>query len=106
MRIMFHTFDYFGWIIFPSMSCVYEIMHTVKVMFAHAIMLPFTFPRTVGQLEESLKLSTERFAQLFTVKAPKKEDDNIVFHCQRGRRSLTALEIAWRLGFNRHVAKC
>ncbi|XP_026794047.3 thiosulfate:glutathione sulfurtransferase [Pangasianodon hypophthalmus] len=55
----------------------------------------------LGQLEESLMLSPEQFEKLFKVKAPKKEDDNIVFHCQRGRRSLTALETAWRLGFSR-----
>lgn len=55
----------------------------------------------LGQLEESLKLSPEQFKKLFKVKAPKKEDDDIVFHCQRGRRSLTALETAWCLGFSR-----
>ncbi|KAK1807009.1 hypothetical protein P4O66_004845 [Electrophorus voltai] len=55
----------------------------------------------LGQLEESLKLSPELFEKCYTVKAPKKEDDNIVFHCQRGRRSLTALAIAHRLGFSR-----
>ncbi|KAG9283320.1 thiosulfate sulfurtransferase/rhodanese-like domain-containing protein 1 [Astyanax mexicanus] len=55
----------------------------------------------LDQLEESLKLSSKTFEKCFKVKAPKKEDDNIVFHCQRGRRSLTALDIAWRLGFSR-----
>ncbi|XP_027030806.1 thiosulfate:glutathione sulfurtransferase [Tachysurus fulvidraco] len=55
----------------------------------------------LGQLEESLKLSPEKFEKRFKVKAPKKEDDDIVFHCQKGRRSLTALETAWRLGFSR-----
>ncbi|KAM9436414.1 thiosulfate:glutathione sulfurtransferase [Clarias gariepinus] len=53
------------------------------------------------QLEESLQLSPDRFEKLFKVKAPKKEDDDIVFYCQRGRRSLKALETAWRLGFSR-----
>ncbi|XP_060756852.1 thiosulfate:glutathione sulfurtransferase [Neoarius graeffei] len=55
----------------------------------------------LGQLEDSLKLSPEQFEKLFKVKAPKKEDDNIIFHCQRGRRSLTALKTAWSLGFSR-----
>ncbi|XP_062842044.1 thiosulfate:glutathione sulfurtransferase [Trichomycterus rosablanca] len=55
----------------------------------------------LGQLEESLKLHPDNFEKLFKVKAPKKEDDNIVFHCQKGRRSLTALDIAWNLGFSR-----
>ncbi|XP_076868784.1 thiosulfate:glutathione sulfurtransferase [Brachyhypopomus gauderio] len=55
----------------------------------------------LGQLEESLKLSPELFEESFKVKAPKKEDNDIVLHCQRGRRSLTALGIAQRLGFIR-----
>ncbi|KAI4888014.1 hypothetical protein NFI96_034677 [Prochilodus magdalenae] len=60
----------------------------------------------LGQLEESLQLPPKAFETRFKVKAPKKEDDNIVFHCQKGRRSLNALEIAWRLGFTkaRHYA--
>ncbi|KAF7691687.1 thiosulfate:glutathione sulfurtransferase [Silurus meridionalis] len=60
----------------------------------------------LGVLEESLKLPPVQFEKVFNVKAPKKEDDNIIFHCQRGRRSLTALDTAWRLGFSkaRHYA--
>ncbi|XP_072513757.1 thiosulfate:glutathione sulfurtransferase [Salminus brasiliensis] len=57
----------------------------------------------LGQLEESLQLPPKAFEKRFKTKAPKKEDNNIVFHCQRGRRSLTALEIAWRLGFSRQA---
>ncbi|KAG7317612.1 hypothetical protein KOW79_018647 [Hemibagrus wyckioides] len=63
--------------------------------------IPDSVNLPLGQLEESLKLPPEQFEKRFKVKAPKKEDDNIVFHCQRGRRSLTALETAWRLGFSR-----
>uniref|UniRef100_A0A671T799 Thiosulfate sulfurtransferase/rhodanese-like domain-containing protein 1 n=1 Tax=Sinocyclocheilus anshuiensis TaxID=1608454 RepID=A0A671T799_9TELE len=60
----------------------------------------------LGQLEESLKLPPLQFQQQFGVKAPKKEDDDIVFHCRSGKRSLTALEIAHRLRFSkaRHYA--
>uniref|UniRef100_A0A3B4EB75 Rhodanese domain-containing protein n=1 Tax=Pygocentrus nattereri TaxID=42514 RepID=A0A3B4EB75_PYGNA len=54
-----------------------------------------------GSLEESLQLPPKAFERRFQVKVPKKEDENIVFHCQTGRRSLTALEIALRLGFSR-----
>ncbi|XP_073720045.1 thiosulfate:glutathione sulfurtransferase [Misgurnus anguillicaudatus] len=58
------------------------------------------------QLENSLKLSPKQFDLQFKVKAPQKKDDNIVFHCRSGKRSLTALEIAHRLGFikARHYA--
>lgn len=55
----------------------------------------------VDTLEESLKLSPERFQQKFDVKAPKKDDNNIVFHCRSGNRSLKALDIARQLGFRR-----
>ncbi|XP_031137987.1 thiosulfate:glutathione sulfurtransferase isoform X1 [Sander lucioperca] len=55
----------------------------------------------LGNLEESLKLSPERFQQTFEVKAPGKDDDNIVFHCKSGNRSAKALDIARQLGFSR-----
>uniref|UniRef100_A0A1A7WMA0 Rhodanese domain-containing protein n=1 Tax=Iconisemion striatum TaxID=60296 RepID=A0A1A7WMA0_9TELE len=50
-------------------------------------------------LEESLKLSPEHFLQRFDVKAPGKDDDNLVFHCRSGVRSSKALGIAYQLGF-------
>ncbi|XP_028289293.1 thiosulfate:glutathione sulfurtransferase [Parambassis ranga] len=55
----------------------------------------------LGTLEESLKLTPERFQQKFDMKAPKKNDDNIVFHCRSGNRSAKALGIAHQLGFSR-----
>ncbi|XP_059182861.1 thiosulfate:glutathione sulfurtransferase [Centropristis striata] len=55
----------------------------------------------LGVLEESLKLSPNQFQQKFEVKAPGKDDDNIVFHCKSGNRSAKALDIARQLGFRR-----
>ncbi|KAM8823395.1 thiosulfate:glutathione sulfurtransferase [Spinachia spinachia] len=55
----------------------------------------------LGTLEESLKLPPEHFQQIFQVKAPGKDDDNIVFHCKTGVRSSRALDIALKLGFHR-----
>ncbi|KAM7369891.1 hypothetical protein PAMP_011179 [Pampus punctatissimus] len=55
----------------------------------------------LGSLEESLKLSPEDFQQKFEVRAPEKDDDNLVFHCQSGKRSAKALDIARQLGFSR-----
>ncbi|KAL2085135.1 hypothetical protein ACEWY4_018455 [Coilia grayii] len=55
----------------------------------------------LDNLEPSLKLSPQHFELLFEAKAPGKEDGNIVFHCQRGRRSASALDIARRLGYTR-----
>ncbi|KAJ8366259.1 hypothetical protein AAFF_G00363400 [Aldrovandia affinis] len=55
----------------------------------------------LGELEQSLKLAPAHFTLLFNVPPPHKDHEDIVFHCQRGRRSATALEIAHRLGFTR-----
>ncbi|XP_065804982.1 thiosulfate:glutathione sulfurtransferase isoform X2 [Labrus bergylta] len=52
-------------------------------------------------LEESLMLSPEHFEQKFEVRAPGKDDDNIVLYCRSGNRSNTALNIARQLGFMR-----
>nr|XP_057915566.1 thiosulfate:glutathione sulfurtransferase [Doryrhamphus excisus] len=61
----------------------------------HAVNMP------LDALEESLKMSPESFQQRFQVRAPAKDDDNIVFHCFSGRRSAKALDIARKMGFNR-----
>ncbi|XP_051266851.1 thiosulfate:glutathione sulfurtransferase isoform X2 [Dicentrarchus labrax] len=55
----------------------------------------------LGSLEESLKLSPEQFQLKFEVRAPGKDDENIVFHCKSGNRSSKALDIAHQLGFSR-----
>ncbi|KPP67028.1 thiosulfate sulfurtransferase/rhodanese-like domain-containing protein 1-like [Scleropages formosus] len=55
----------------------------------------------LGDLEEALRMSPRDFEKRFEVDAPHKEDDNIVFHCQTGRRSTTALHVAHGLGFAR-----
>ncbi|MED6242369.1 hypothetical protein ATANTOWER_003728 [Ataeniobius toweri] len=52
-------------------------------------------------VEESLKLPPKTFQQTFEVKAPGKDDDNIVFNCRTGVRSGKALGIARQLGFHR-----
>ncbi|MBN3299194.1 TSTD1 sulfurtransferase, partial [Amia calva] len=53
------------------------------------------------ELEEALKMPAVDFKALFKVQAPRKEDDNIVFQCQSGRRSLIALDTAVALGYMR-----
>lgn len=55
----------------------------------------------VDTVEESLKLPPESFMQKFEVKAPGKDDDNIVFNCRTGVRSGEALAIARQMGFHR-----
>ncbi|KAM9826808.1 thiosulfate:glutathione sulfurtransferase [Neosynchiropus ocellatus] len=61
----------------------------------HAVNVP------LDSLEESLQLSPEQFLQRFGVKAPLRDEDNLVFQCRSGKRSLKALDIARRLGFSK-----
>ncbi|XP_062377584.1 thiosulfate:glutathione sulfurtransferase isoform X2 [Sardina pilchardus] len=63
--------------------------------------IPGSINIPLNSLEQSLKLSPQHFELLFEAKAPGKEDDNIVFHCQGGHRSASALGIAKRLGYMR-----
>uniref|UniRef100_A0A3P8Z1W0 Rhodanese domain-containing protein n=1 Tax=Esox lucius TaxID=8010 RepID=A0A3P8Z1W0_ESOLU len=55
----------------------------------------------LGELQEALELSPDQFRQRYGVRVPDKEDGDIVVYCQRGRRSATALDIMWALGFSR-----
>lgn len=55
----------------------------------------------VAMVDESLKLSPEQFLQRYNVKAPEKDDNNIVFYCRSGNRSYKALSMAQQLGFTR-----
>ncbi|TWW70961.1 thiosulfate:glutathione sulfurtransferase [Takifugu flavidus] len=52
-------------------------------------------------VDESMKLSPEQFQQRYNVKAPGKDDNNIVFYCRSGNRSYKALSMAQQLGFTR-----
>ncbi|XP_041670264.1 thiosulfate:glutathione sulfurtransferase [Cheilinus undulatus] len=63
--------------------------------------IPYSVNIPLGTLEESLKLSSQRFELKFHVRAPGKDDNNIVFYCRSGNRSHTALIIARQLGFRR-----
>ena len=73
--------------------CICVLLCVIFVMFFMHV--------SVGELEESLKLSPGHFKQTFQVPAPLKDDDNIVFHCKSGNRSVKALGIAYNLGFTR-----
>ncbi|XP_072307457.1 thiosulfate:glutathione sulfurtransferase [Eucyclogobius newberryi] len=63
--------------------------------------IPSAVNMPLSDLEVSLKLSSETFEQKFQVKAPAKEDDNIVFNCRSGVRSGQALDIARQLGYSK-----
>lgn len=56
---------------------------------------------SVAVVDESLRLPPDQFQQLYNVKAPAKDDHNIVFYCRSGNRSFKALSAAQQLGFRR-----
>ncbi|XP_063063555.1 thiosulfate:glutathione sulfurtransferase [Engraulis encrasicolus] len=63
--------------------------------------IPGSINIPLRDLEQSLQLSPQHFELLFEALPPRKGDDNIVFHCQAGRRSTSALGIAKKLGYTR-----
>lgn len=83
-----------------SVSPNVQAKKLLTVFFFLKTFIMFSF-KTVGDLEDSLKLPPKIFEQTFEVKAPQKEDGNLVFYCRSGNRSNTALKIAHRLGFTR-----
>ncbi|KAK1787754.1 hypothetical protein P4O66_016230 [Electrophorus voltai] len=55
----------------------------------------------LGDLEKAFRLTPDQFRQHYGVSMPEKSDCNFILHCQRGRRSLTALETLKPLGYVR-----
>ncbi|KAM3910195.1 thiosulfate:glutathione sulfurtransferase [Leptodactylus fuscus] len=53
----------------------------------------------VTDVEEALKLDPVAFKQTYNVEKPRPDDQNLVFHCQMGRRGQRATEIAQGLGY-------
>uniref|UniRef100_A0A8C8STD3 Rhodanese domain-containing protein n=1 Tax=Pelusios castaneus TaxID=367368 RepID=A0A8C8STD3_9SAUR len=55
----------------------------------------------VAEIEEALKMDPETFKIKYGVDKPKKDDENLIFHCQMGRRGAQATEIAMILGYTK-----
>ncbi|TRY57219.1 hypothetical protein DNTS_003292 [Danionella cerebrum] len=55
----------------------------------------------LGEVENGFRLAPSQFRERFSVSKPQTSDSDIVFYCQRGLRSLTALETARALGYTR-----
>ncbi|XP_067425722.1 thiosulfate:glutathione sulfurtransferase isoform X2 [Emydura macquarii macquarii] len=53
----------------------------------------------VAEIEEALKMDPESFKTKYGVDKPRKDDENLIFHCQMGRRGAQATEIAMILGY-------
>ncbi|KAK9975339.1 hypothetical protein ABG768_023391 [Culter alburnus] len=55
----------------------------------------------LGDVEQALRLSPDQFRERYGVTKPHRDDSDFVLYCQRGIRSLTALETARALGYTR-----
>ncbi|XP_048042835.1 thiosulfate sulfurtransferase/rhodanese-like domain-containing protein 1 isoform X2 [Megalobrama amblycephala] len=55
----------------------------------------------LGDVEQALRLSPDQFRERYGVTKPHRDDPDFVLYCQRGIRSLTALETARALGYTR-----
>nr|XP_004671233.2 thiosulfate:glutathione sulfurtransferase isoform X2 [Jaculus jaculus] len=53
----------------------------------------------VAELESALKMEPAAFQALYSAEKPKREDQNLIFFCQVGRRGHQATQIAHNLGY-------
>ena len=61
------------------------------------------FNFSVSQVVEAFSMSPAQFEQKYGVKKPDVNDENLIFHCQTGRRAKTAVESVKELGFEKYV---
>ncbi|XP_020611738.1 thiosulfate sulfurtransferase/rhodanese-like domain-containing protein 1 [Orbicella faveolata] len=55
----------------------------------------------LSQVVEAFSLSPAEFEQKYGVQKPDVKDDNLIFHCQSGRRAKKAMESVKELGFDK-----
>nr|XP_006115280.1 thiosulfate:glutathione sulfurtransferase [Pelodiscus sinensis] len=55
----------------------------------------------VADVEEALKMDPETFKMKYIVDKPRLDDENLIFHCQMGRRGAQATETAIKLGYTK-----
>ncbi|XP_006115280.2 thiosulfate:glutathione sulfurtransferase isoform X2 [Pelodiscus sinensis] len=55
----------------------------------------------VVDVEEALKMDPETFKMKYIVDKPQLDDENLIFHCQMGRRGAQATETAIKLGYTK-----
>ncbi|KAL6464084.1 hypothetical protein MHYP_G00284750 [Metynnis hypsauchen] len=55
----------------------------------------------LSELEQAFTLPPDQFTELYGVAMPGKDDPDFILYCQRGRRSLIALEMVQELGYSR-----
>ncbi|KAM5124900.1 thiosulfate:glutathione sulfurtransferase-like [Mantella aurantiaca] len=55
----------------------------------------------VTEVEAALQMDPDAFKQKYNVEKPKLDDDNVIFHCQLGRRGQRATDIAIAMGYKK-----
>lgn len=58
---------------------------------------------SVSEIHTAFLLSPEEFKAKYGIPKPKVTDDNLIFHCQSGRRAKKAVEEVQHLGYERYV---
>lgn len=63
--------------------------------------LPILSPRLlpVSELESALQMEPAAFQALYSAEKPKRDDENLIFFCQMGKRGLQATQLAQGLGY-------
>lgn len=63
--------------------------------------LPILSPRLlpVSELESALQMEPAAFQALYSAEKPKRDDENLIFFCQMGKRGLRATQLAQGLGY-------
>ena len=56
---------------------------------------------SVGDIPTAFKLSPEEFKAKYGIPKPNVADENLIFHCQSGRRARKAVEEVQQLGFEK-----
>ncbi len=87
-------------IIFPQNMIVGEWCLS-SVHCTYGVLCLFCRVCSVSHLIGALKLSPDQFKHKFKVDQPNKDDENIVFHCKSGIRSLIAIVIAKQFGYTK-----
>lgn len=64
------------------------------------------FHFSVAQVVEAFSMSPAEFKEKYSVPKPDVKDENLIFHCQSGRRAQKAVEGVKQLGFGKYVRYC
>ena len=59
---------------------------------------------SVSEIPTAFQLSSDEFKAKYGVPKPKITDENLIFHCQSGKRALKAVEEVQGLGFEKYVS--